>query len=366
MSQHDRSNTTLSTQSQPSTMQQLGTNDWYLKIHNPEWFDTAVVVSPDRKAVIHGAVQGEPFHAKFNFVVNCGGGNHESGSREQHQEVILIGSQCKGPIKIKWLSVPPGGELQVQVSIPAEAARTNAPSGYSASLVAGTGVAGFSGDGAPATGARFDGAAGLAIANDGTLYVADEHNNRLRRISPSGIIATFAGTGAAGSGGDGGPADSAQLNTPSAVAVGANGSVYVTEFSGNRIREISRGVIRTIAGPSDLLKSAMGMALGNAGNIFVAATGSQRVFRINSTLALMPLAGTGQASFGSFGIDGIRASVRMVSRSIKMDAFILPNSIASGLSIRRESLQLLRAAKSKVSRATVDLPAAPGFRMYLL
>ena len=108
---------------------------------------------------------------------------------------------------------------------------------------------GFDGDGGPATQASLNAPRGLALAADGALLVADSGNHRVRRIGPDGVIATVAGNGAAASGGDGGPAGAAGLNRPSDVAVAADGSVFVAETGGNRVRRIAPdGTIGRFAG----------------------------------------------------------------------------------------------------------------------
>ncbi len=119
--------------------------------------------------------------------------------------------------------------------------------------VAGNGVEGFSGDGGPARDAQLNNVLGVAVDGYGAnnLYVADHGNNRVRKVDPSGRITTVAGTGAAGSSGDGGPATWAQLNGPAAVSIGANGDLYIAELAGNRVRKVdAAGVITTVAGPA--------------------------------------------------------------------------------------------------------------------
>ena len=120
-------------------------------------------------------------------------------------------------------------------------------------VLAGTGVFGFSGDGGPATAATFNLITDIKAAPDGSVYIADRGNRRIRRIDKSGIISTFAGTGADGNAGDGGPATQAQLY-PQALAIGPDGSVYVITIDnvgshGPRIKRISpSGTITTVAG----------------------------------------------------------------------------------------------------------------------
>src|SRR5919206_443626 len=105
------------------------------------------------------------------------------------------------------------------------------------STVAGTGTAGFSGDGGPATRARLNAPHGIASDAAGNLYVADPQNQRIRRIDAStGTITTVAGNGARGSGGDGGPATRAALDRPRDVAVDAGGNLYVATEDDSRVR----------------------------------------------------------------------------------------------------------------------------------
>lgn len=115
--------------------------------------------------------------------------------------------------------------------------------------VAGTGIQGFTGDGGPATAARLSNPNGLALAADGAVLVSDSSNNRIRRFTMGGTITTIAGTGAAGAAGDGGLAASAQLNSPSSVAVAPDRSVLVADTNNHRVRRFfPAGTIQTIAG----------------------------------------------------------------------------------------------------------------------
>jgi len=118
--------------------------------------------------------------------------------------------------------------------------------------VAGTGVAGFGGDGALATQAYLDTPTGLAIDANGNIYIADSHNQRIRKVA-SGIISTVAGTGTAGFSGDGGPATAAQLALPSSVAVDSAGNVYIADTNNQRIRKIIGTTISTVAGSGEEL-----------------------------------------------------------------------------------------------------------------
>ena len=118
------------------------------------------------------------------------------------------------------------------------------------STIAGTGTPGFSGDGGPATAAKLSTPTDVAIGPAGTLYVADANNNRVRVVDlTSGNISTFAGSGTSEFSGDDGPATQAELNNPTAVAVHSDGTVYITESLSNRIRKVSpANIITTLIG----------------------------------------------------------------------------------------------------------------------
>jgi streptogramin lyase len=119
---------------------------------------------------------------------------------------------------------------------------------------AGVGAVGFTGDGGPATGAQIHCPLGMAFGADGAMYFADHANNRIRRIDTGGTITTVAGSGYAGVdagsfSGDGGPATEATLAEPYAVAVDPAGNLYISDRDNNVIRKVDgAGIITTIAG----------------------------------------------------------------------------------------------------------------------
>jgi sugar lactone lactonase YvrE len=116
--------------------------------------------------------------------------------------------------------------------------------------VAGTGTKGFSGDGGPATAAQLYTPFGIAVDASGNLFIADTDNARVRKVSPSGTITTVAGVGMNGFGGDGGAATAAQLNGPVAVAVDANGKLFIADYGNARVRQVdpTSATISTVAG----------------------------------------------------------------------------------------------------------------------
>ena len=117
------------------------------------------------------------------------------------------------------------------------------------STAAGTGTATFSGDGGQATSASVNEPRGLYVYSDGSLYIADSLNHRVRKVSPTGIIITVVGTGTAGYTGNGGQATSATINKPFGIYVASDTTMYVSDTLNNVIRKVlPTGIISTIAG----------------------------------------------------------------------------------------------------------------------
>ena len=117
--------------------------------------------------------------------------------------------------------------------------------------VAGDGIAGFSGDGGPATAAQIAPPGGIAVDASGNIFIADRNNNRVREINhATGVITTIAGNGTSGYSGDGGPAADAMLNAPDALAIDVDGDLLIADTSNYRIREVdlSTGIITTVVG----------------------------------------------------------------------------------------------------------------------
>ncbi|MEW2611115.1 RICIN domain-containing protein [Streptomyces sp. NPDC047880] len=183
------------------------------------------------------------------------------------------------------------------------------------STVAGTGAAGFSGDDGPATAARLNLPMGVAVDSGGALYVSEYHTNRVRKITADGHISTYVGTGAVGAGGDGGPAVSAQLNRPHALAVDGTGALYVADYANHRVRTVTAdGKISTAAGTgtagfsgddgpaaSARLNGPVGVAVDSAGVLCIADYGNHRVRRVAADGKICTVAGTGTAGFGGDG-----------------------------------------------------------------
>jgi RHS repeat-associated protein len=136
---------------------------------------------------------------------------------------------------------------------------------------------------------------GLAVGADGTLYIAERGGNRIRRVDPSGLVTTLAGTGEAGNGGDGGPAESATFRGPVAVAVDADGTVYVSDLGNARIRRIKNGRVHAYAGGGDRFSlegsaarihaiNSWTLAIGSDGTLYADDWPNSRVIAVKSAL----------------------------------------------------------------------------------
>jgi len=161
--------------------------------------------------------------------------------------------------------------------------------------VAGNGLVSFSGDGGPAASAQFYQPEGVAIDSAGRLYIADSLNNSVRMIA-NGVITTVAGTGLQGFSGDGGPAASAQLRTPFAVALDPAGNLYIADINNYRVREISGGIISTVAGTVGV--TACGVAADAAGNVYVSDCLKSRILKVSNGIATV-LTSPGYSNLGA-------------------------------------------------------------------
>jgi serine/threonine-protein kinase len=168
----------------------------------------------------------------------------------------------------------------------------------------GTGVAGYTGDGGAATAAQVSGPSRLQFGPDGALYFCEVRNHVVRRVSPDGIISTFAGTGQRGYSGDGEPATAAQLDSPYDLRFAPNGDLYVADAGNNVVRRIdANGVITTVVGSGEPgfagdgrdrlgceMKRPSSVVFDGSGALWIADTGNHRVRRVWSFLATVDAA----------------------------------------------------------------------------
>jgi len=186
---------------------------------------------------------------------------------------------------------------------------------FTITTVAGNGNAGDSGDGGPATSAELNGPRGVTEDRFGNLYIAEYYGQRVRKVTPGGTITTLAGNGTAGYSGDGGPAASAELNGPYRVTVDLAGNVYIPDSSNCRIRKVSPdGTITTIVGNGAQGNSGDGgpatsasltypeaVAFDSAGNYYVADEGANVVRKVDPSGTIATAAGTGVPGYTGDG-----------------------------------------------------------------
>ena len=236
-------------------------------------------------------------------------------------------------------------------------------------IYAGSGRTGYSGDGGPARAADLGCPDGLAFDQAGNLYVADPFDNRIRRVSPDGLISTVVGNGpinsislccapVGGFGGDGGPAGLAQLNTPTNIAFDAAGNLYIADTVNDRIRKVDKnGIITTVAGNGTVGFSGdggpataaeldlanfvwAGMAFDTQGNLYLSDTFNARIRKIDPQGIITTIAGTGQAVVAGDGGPAVSAALSRPT-GLAFDASgnlyiaCVPSSFASDTRIRK-------------------------------
>ncbi len=203
-------------------------------------------------------------------------------------------------------------------------AQITVPSGGIINTVAGAGL--YAGDGGAAASARLNAPVGIAIDSAGNIYVADDFNNCIRKVNAAtGIISTIAGSPAGGYSGDGGSAKQAQLQQPQGVAVDASGNVYIADTGNNRIREIiaATGMIATIAGDgtagysgdgwyatSAELNSPSAVAVDASGSVYISDANNSVIRKVSvSTAYISTFAGNGNFGFAGDGSAAITAEL---------------------------------------------------------
>ena len=174
-------------------------------------------------------------------------------------------------------------------------------------LYAGNLAAYYSGDGGPATLAGLYQPTGIAVDRNGNLYIADDLNDRVRKVDPSGIITTFAGTGVGGYNGDNVPATDAKLAGPHDIVVDDIGNVYIGEFGNRRVRKVDTlGIITTLAVSYSPI---LGVAIDRSGNLYFSCWNDgtiggfidHSVWKVNTSGTKTKLAGSDSSGFSGDG-----------------------------------------------------------------
>ena len=247
------------------------------------------------------------------------------------------------------------------------------PSGY-ITTVAGNGTQEYGGDGHPATEAELNTPYGIAVAPDGTLYIADSENHRIRQVTPNGIITTIAGTGDIGHSGDGGPATEAMLDHPNAVALAPDGSLYIT--SGNSIRRIGTdGIITTVAGGAiegysgdggpatrARLYWPNGITIGSDGSLYISDRMNHCIRLITPDGIISTLAGNG--SEGYSGEEGPPAQAQL---DFPSGVAIGPNGIVYVVDTGNNCIrQVSQPLVQSTANASWMIPSADGMELSVM
>jgi len=172
---------------------------------------------------------------------------------------------------------------------------------------------GYSGNGGPATAASLNNPVGIALDTAGNIYIADDHNNAIRKVTPAGIISTFAGDSTAGYAGNGGPATVALLNTPIGVAVDHRGNVYIADAMNNTVRKVdTSGIITAYVGGADTAHGYSGdngpavnarldypvrLVFDDSDNLYVSDANNNVVRKVTPEGTIYPYAGSGTGGF---------------------------------------------------------------------
>jgi RHS repeat-associated protein len=207
--------------------------------------------------------------------------------------------------------------------------------------VAGDGIQGYSGDGGPAVQAKLRHPSGVIVDGSGNIYIADTLNHCIRKVDTSGIITTVAGNGTEGYSGDGGPAAQAKLRHPSGVAVDASGNIYIADTHNNRIRKVdTSGIITTVAGDGTWwwwgysgdggpavqakLDVPCGVAVDVSGNIYIADYGNHRIRKVGSSSAFAGNMTAGVIPFADAnGLGYIMSCAGLHKQTIDLDTGIV-------------------------------------------
>lgn len=257
--------------------------------------------------------------------------------------VALWGAECAWAQSVTGISVPlllpsgiafdASGNLYI-AELQAHRIR-KVDSGGKITVVAGSGVQGFSGDGGPATAAELDSPTAVAVGGNGEIYLCDSHNVRVRRVdATTGVMTTVAGGGVTAVSGARGLATAADLGLPVGLAADSAGNLWIADAAGHRILRVdaATGLIRTVAGGgaqgfsgdggpavSAWIDTPTSLAVDSAGNVFLADAHNHRVRRIDGASGVITTVAGGGSLDGSTA-GGSALGVRLVlPRGVSLD-----------------------------------------------
>ncbi len=253
-------------------------------------------------------------------IITTFAGNGSTGSTGDGGPAIA--AACESPSGIAF---GPGGDVFFSLYY-ANTIRKVSSAGI-ITTIAGNGTDGFSGDGGPATAAQFSKPTKVLRDNAGNIYVADLYNNRVRKISTTGIISTFAGNGSTTFSGDGGPATAASLFHPIGLAMDGAGNIYISDYDHYRIRKVTpSGIISTYAGngtpgatgdggpaTAAQFNRVWGIKMDGSGNLYLADQVNNLLRKVSPSGIITTVAGTGAAGYSGDGGPATAAVLNHVS-----------------------------------------------------
>lgn len=196
------------------------------------------------------------------------------------------------------------------------------PQNYTITTIAGTGTAGFAGDGGSATSAQFSGPCNVLLDSSGNLYVSDSVNHRVRKFAPGGSISTVAGNGTAGYSGDGKAAGEAELTNPCGLALDSSGNLYIADYGNDVVRKVTGANISTVAGnniqgfggdtgpaTSANLFHPTGVTVDSTGQIYIADSGNHCIRLVDKDGNIKTVAGTTVAGRSGDGGPATKATL---------------------------------------------------------
>ena len=224
----------------------------------------------------------------------------------------------------------PTKQSTIQGATKGKRAISSSNSKYLITTVVGTGEAGYSGDNGIATDAKINIPYEILVSENGTLYIADRYNNRIRKVDPSGVISTFAGNGSSQIICTNEPAQTAHIPAPENIDLGKDGSLYISSSVEHRIRRIdTQGLVKVVAGTGDpgynidgiiatssQINTPGGIAVDSTGNLYIADMVNHRIRKVDQKGIITTIAGTGTPGYS--GDNGIATRAQID----------FPNSIA--------------------------------------